>query len=391
MMLLPASLTFIGDEAFKGCTNINSMSVKSKTVPTTAANAFDEIPTWITVNVPYNTKEAYQSASGWSRFANHIIEKSVWTGNAEPWTHGNGTSDDPYLIESAENLAWITQTVNRKDFVITSAYSPGGVPYDIYHFYDVYAYQDTCFRLVIDIDLGKGNGLMWNSIGNQYRINENEYPGSIIGPHYSYNGHYYYYYTYFCGQFDGNDHVISNAHYYVSKDNIGLFGIIDNAVVCNLTIDDLLASPYNYYTIGGLIARANNSTIYNCHSSGEIHNSNTGGGIIGIANTCQIYNCHTSGVLNCYTGGGIVGSANRSRIEQCTTQINFSGSCVGGIAGIFVCDSTNTSQNGVLNCSFVGNINNAYTVGGIVASCESVSEGTGVIQIENCFSRGKIL
>ena len=368
MMMLPSSLTFIGEQAFKGCTGINSMSVKSTIVPTTAADAFDEIPTWITINVPHNTKEAYQNATGWSRFANKTIEKSIWTGNAEPWTHGNGTSDDPYLIESAENLAWLAKTVNdRKDVVITHTFSPGGAPYDIYQFHDVKVYQDTCFQLVINIDLRKEENLLWYPIGNMYYINEDEYDGVVFAEHYTnnvFNQPQYYYYSYFSGQFDGDGYMISKAHYYGSHDNMGFFGIIYNATVSNLTIDELLAHPYHGYTIGGLVARANNSTIYNCHTSGEIHNSITGGGIVSIANRCQI--------------------------EQCTAQIDFSGSLVGGIAGTFVCDTANTSQNAVLNCSFVGNINNAYTAGGIVALCQSVSEGTGSIHVENCFSRGAI-
>ena len=394
MLMLPSTLTFIGEEAFKGCTSFNSISIKTVTPPTTGTNAFAEVPTWISVAVPYTAKESYQNAQGWSRFASRIVEKSYWNGNAEPWTKGSGTADDPYIIESAENLAWLAKTVNdRKDVVITHAFSPGGVPYDIYRFYDVKVYQDTCFQLVIDIDLRKEENLLWYSIGNKHYINEDEYDGVVFAEHYTnnvFNQPQYYYYSYFSGQFDGDDHVVSKAHYYGSDDNMGFFGIIYNATVSNLTIDELLAHPYYAYTIGGLAARAINSTIYNCYTSGTIENSKTGGGIVGVANMCQIYNCHTSGVIKGNTGGGIVGSANRCRIEQCTTKTNFNGTYIGGIAGTFICDSTNSSQNSVLNCSFVGNINNAYKAGGIVASCQSVSEGTGTIQIENCFSRGAI-
>lgn len=363
MLMLPASLSFIGEQAFKGVTSINSISIKAKNVPTTADNAFDEIPTWITVNVPYDMKEAYQDALGWSRFAGNTVEKSIWTGNAEPWTKGNGTTDDPYLIESAENLAWLAKSVNeRLDLEIDTGWSMGGASWPVYTFHDMNIYQDTCFRMVIDIDLNKGS-IAWASIGNTHTIDENVYnDGEIIAPHYQ--NHQGYYYTYFCGQFDGNNHVISKAHYYSSKENIGLFGIIDNAIVSNLTIDDLLAHPYYGYTIGGLAARANNSILYNCHTRGVIYNSDTGGGIVGISNKC--------------------------RIERCSAQIDFTGSCVGGIAGIFVCDSTRTYSDGVFHCSYVGNINSAPLVGGIVGLCRSVSEGTGNFRVENCFSRGTI-
>ena len=358
MIMLPASLTFIGEQAFKGCTSINSMSVKPTTVPTTAANAFDDIPTWIAVNVPYNMKEVYKTASGWSRFANRIVEKSIWTGYAEAWTHGRGTADDPYLIESAEKLAWLAKSVNeRKDLVITTGYSMGGASWPIYNFEDVYVYQDTCFRLVIDIDLNKGENNLWTAIGNTNSVSSND--GEINAPHYQ--NHIGYYFAYFCGQFDGNDHIISNVHYDTSKENIGLFGIIDSATVCNVIINDLLAQqPYYGHLVGGLVSRANNSTIYNCHTSGKIHDCSTGGGIVGIAKKC--------------------------RIEGCTAQIGFSGSRVGGIAGRFDCDSTNLSQYGIFNCSFNGNIYSGAT-GGIVALCQSVSGGTGALRVENCFSK----
>ena len=363
MMMLPARLSFIGEQAFKGVTSINAISIKAKQLPTTAANAFDVIPTWIAVNVPYQMKEAYQNTPGWSRFASGIVEKSVWTGNAEPWTKGNGTEESPYLIESAENLAWLAKSVNETlDLEIGTGWSMGGASWPVYTFHDLNIYQDTCFRMVIDIDLNKGS-TTWVSIGNKHTIDENMYnDGEINAPHYqNYQG---YYYTYFCGQFDGNSHIISKAHYDSSKENIGLFGIIDNAKVSNLTINDLVAHPYDSYTIGGLVARANNSNIYNCHTMGLIDNSDTGGGIVGIANNC--------------------------RIERCSAQIDFTGSRVGGIAGIFVCDSSRTSNDGVFHCSYVGNINSAPFVGGIVGLCRSVSEGTGNARIVNCFSRGTI-
>ena len=234
-----------------------------------------------------------------------------------------------------------------------------GFPEDEYCFEDIYAYQDTCFKLVTDISLNKSEQL-WKAIGNTYYINENDYNGPVYAPHHT-NNYTYYYYAYFLGHFDGNEHVISGVQYYALKDNIGLFGIIDSATVCNLTIDDLIANPYSSYNIGGLVARASNSTIYNCHTSGEIHNSTNGGGIVAIANKC--------------------------RIEQCTANIDLYGTRVGGIVGIFTCDSASTSQNGVFNCSFIGNNNNSQYVGGIIALGQSVSEGTGTIRVENCFSR----
>ena len=50
----------------------------------------------------------------------------VWDGSSEPWTHGSGTHDDPYLIETPQQLAFLAQTVNES-----------------YDFAD-YRFTDTC-------------------------------------------------------------------------------------------------------------------------------------------------------------------------------------------------------------------------------------------------------
>ena len=370
MMMFPVTLAFIGEEAFKGCTAVNSISVKATTVPTTSTTAFDDIPTWITVNVPYNMKETYQNAPGWSRFASHTVEKSVWTGNAEPWTHGSGTSDDPYLIESAENLAWLAQSVNERKNTHIGVIDYGDDLFFYYDFYDVHVYQDTCFKLVIDIDLRKGESISWMPIGNFQYIDESEYIDET-NPHYHYTFNNHNYYTYFSGQFDGNGYVVSRVHYYseftyYNKYGIGLFGIIDNASINDLTIDGLEARPSPSYgqSTGGLVGIATNSTIYNCQTSGTIKNS-----------PC----C-----------GGIVGKAQKCHIERCLSQIDFNASLAGGIVGQMFCDTARRSQDGLFHCDFVGNINGGSIMGGIAALCQSETEGKGVMRIENCSSKGRI-
>ena len=379
MMMLPETLAFVGDEAFKGCSGINAISVKATALPTTSDDAFNDIPTWITVNVPYHMKEAYQSASGWSRFASHTVEKSVWTGNAEPWTYGSGTDDDPFLIESAENLAWLAKSVNKTRVRIDTIVDMAGFYYLQYSFNDVYVYQDTCFRLVIDIDLGKSNGSAWDPIGNCHFIDPDEYEAElwqIHSPHHQHfnNMDYNWYYTYFSGQFDGNGHVVSQAHYltsfpylqysYESGYRIGFFGLLDHAVVQNLTFNNLEATPYYDYTTGGVAGSAFNSTISNCHLSGTIK-----GG------TC----------------GGIVGTAQKCRIEACSVRVDIKAMTAGGVVGVLENDSTNDFITGVFDCSFVGQTQQPSLTGGVVGICRGVSgESKGNIHIMNSFSRGKL-
>ena len=395
MMMLPARLSFIGEQAFKGVISINAISIKAKNVPSTAANAFDEIPTWITVNVPYDMKEAYQNAPGWSRFASNTVEKSIWTGNAEPWTKGNGTTDDPYLIESAENLAWLAKSVNeREDMVIDTGYRVSGAWYLVYDFFDVNAYQDTCFRLVIDLDLGKGSGLYWKSIGNVHYINENNYPGPVFGPHYYldvFNNRKYFFYTSFSGSFDGNGQVISSYMMYDDywksdyfEQYRGLFGIVSKSNLNNITITKLnINSQETDKVIGGLVGRAVNTTISNCHTSGSLisgnvdwdNPQNTIGGIVGRAENCLIDNC-----------------ISRTTIKACTQTNLEIARAVGGIVGSMVCDTSNSQQCAILRCNYEGTMSDLqHVAGGIVGICDGIPSETGVIRIENCYSKGSMV
>ena len=367
MVSFPATLTSIGQRAFKGCDRLAGLNSKMSPPPTTASDAFDDIPTWITVNVPYNTADAYKNAPGWSRFASKITEKSIWSGNATPWTHGQGSPDDPYLIESAENLAWLAKSVNeRQDLEVTYDYD--GNPY--YHFYDLKAYQDTCFRLVIDIDLGGNTGLLWIPIGNRIYVDPNDYDGEIGTQHYTLGlNAVYYYFAYFSGRFDGNGHSIDNLTCHNNNRSntpihYGLFGRTSLASLTNLSIQNInLAISYGN-SLGGVVGEAINTSISDCFVSGTIR-----GGVI----------------------GGIVGNAQSCRIENCISQADLlDANTKGGIVGQLVCDTLNNQWDGVFRCGYLGRINSGFLVGGIVGSCKGAVDGLGVARVENCFCRGVI-
>lgn len=128
---------------------------------------------------------------------------STWDGSAEPWTHGSGTAEDPYLIESAANLAWLAKTVNGQ-----MVYPP--------HYY-----KDTCFLLTVDLDLNGDQGLEWKPIGsNVIRL--------------------------FDGHFDGGNHTIDNMRITLQEGNdkdwtsmmAGLFGAVELGSICNVTMGE---------------------------------------------------------------------------------------------------------------------------------------------------------
>lgn len=106
----------------------------------------------------------------------------VWDGSASPWTNGSGTSSDPYLIETAANLAYLAQKVNE-------GYQAQGMA----------VFKGVYFLMTDDLDL---NNINWTPIGN---VNMNM------------EGYY------FAGIFDGWYHNIDHLKIQTNADVCGLF------------------------------------------------------------------------------------------------------------------------------------------------------------------------
>ena len=370
ILRLPSSVVSIGANAFKECSKIKYINTKMPNPSVANASAFEGVPTWISVCVPYQTQNDYRNASAWSRFGDKIIEKSIWNGKAEVWTKGSGTEEDPYLIESAENLAWLAQAVNERfnlQYDIYTWYSPGGafIIDTVYYVNDTKAYQDTCFKLVIDIDLQRNYDLSWTPIGMPHASDYNDYT------------------TYFSGNFDGAGHTIAN--YYClfawnavpSNIGVGVFGIISDALIQNLTVSGAKITSYQQDSYcGGVVGKGLNSTIINCHTrNGDLYS-----GVLDAATNCAL--------------GGIIGQTHSCRIEDCTSHAYMKGAYnyMGGIVGVFYCSKDLHPEEGIFNCS-----NKCTAIcywncaaGGIVGACQSDSTSVGTVRIEHCFSKSNI-
>ena len=108
-------------------------------------------------------------------FAMNLTAQSVWDGKREAIRSGSGTESDPYLIENAQQLAWLAYVVNW-DYSIWT--------------------KDKFFLLTTDIDLGGNADNQWIPIG--------------AGP--STDSH-----KLFDGVFDGGFHSITGI--YIDADN----------------------------------------------------------------------------------------------------------------------------------------------------------------------------
>lgn len=199
-----------------------------------------------------------------------MAQTSVWDGKRELWTRGNGTEESPYLIESAQNLAFLA--------------------YMCAHGFDTY---NIYFKLTTDIDLNGSEVLPWQPIGDTYYT---DYETGCTAKVQNY-------YSQFFGHFDGDGHRIYNI--YVDAEYGGLFGRVNQR---NATIENV--KVVNGYIHGktdtGGIAANCLGYIANCMNGAEIVSENGAGGIVGYSQS-SVSECYNEGNVTGKYAGGIAG------------------------------------------------------------------------------------
>ncbi|MBO6056691.1 MAG: T9SS type A sorting domain-containing protein [Bacteroidales bacterium] len=211
----------------------------------------------------------------------------VWDGSSSPWTKGSGTSSDPYLIETAANLAYLAEKVNE-------GYQAQGM--------EVFAY--TYFQMTDDLDL---NNINWTPIGNVDYID-----GALSG-------------YYFAGYFDGWYHNIDHLKIQTSDNLTGLFAGLGGTqapppgggggMIMHLSVTNgnIISTGFG---AGGIVgAIGGDSQVYQCSFSGTIQISNSdefcgAGGILGATLDdahASVDDSYNVGTLNGNTKGGIFG------------------------------------------------------------------------------------
>ncbi|MEN6307613.1 MAG: GLUG motif-containing protein [Anaerohalosphaeraceae bacterium] len=217
----------------------------------------------------------------------------AWEPYNEGYGGGSGTAEDPYQIWTAEQMNAV-----------------GANPGD----------WESHFRLIADIDMSAYTSTQYNIIGNNTQK--------------------------FTGTFDGNGHKIRNLTYTTSEDTsyVGLFGRTNNAVICNLGIENISLSTGGSYV--GAVAGWNGygSTITACYTTGSISGKNYVGGLSGVSSgtltTCYASDS-VSGINNI---GGLVGYNHPGVIASCYAVGSVSGTgLVGGLAGWNSTSSTITA------------------------------------------------
>ncbi len=244
-------------------------------------------------------------------FGTDATEYSEWGGPediATAYAGGDGSQNNPYLIETAAQLAFLAQEANSKE-EYTWPESP------------------KYFKLTANINL---KGYEWTPIGTVYKR--------------------------FVGSFDGDGHVIVNLNV---KDAwyAGLFGwiqngatvknlVIRNASVSSVSQDSESVSPHNPQAYSGIVAAycSAGCTISNCKVDGTVTSDYCAGGVVGYTdNSSKDYD----GSIKSCTADVVCSVANSAKDAYC-----------GGIAGILSVKLD--------DCTVRGKVDGTVSVGGLV-------------------------
>ena len=267
-----------------------------------------------------------------------------WTdaGNyATSFAGGSGTSTNPYLISTPQQLAYLSVLIN--DSSTNSQYA------------SLYYEQTT------DLDM---SAYYWDAIGEYTAYND---------------------YRAFSGFYDGGGFTIAGLYTEAGTtsdySNQGLFGYASGAEIHDVGIIDSNIQGYQY--IGGIAGWAYSSnSITNCYNTGSVSGYNHVGGIAGYTYSSTITNCYNTGSVtgSNYYVGGIAGRASQGiSITNCYNTGSVSGEDgVGGIAG----DAPSSTS--ITNCYNTGSVTGSNNfVGGIAGRAPDST-------ITNCYNTGSV-
>jgi hypothetical protein len=209
----------------------------------------------------------------------------------------------------------------------------------------------------------------------------------------------------FTGKLDGAGYKVSYLNI-MSKQGtsyVGLFGVTNNAIISQLTLENVNIKGENY--VAALIGMARSTKIYNVSSSGSIQGEyigtlqgrNIGGLIGGLLDHSILNHCHSSanisvGISPYFYVGGLIGFSQNSVIygSYATGNVNATSS-VGGLIGLLEDSSVSYSYaTGAVNIEgkYAYSLSNAGGLIGLVKSNEvassvSTSYATGNVNAES--------
>lgn len=280
---------------------------------------------------------------------------------------GAGTATDPYLISTADELAWLAQEVNA------------------------------------------GRGASYNAVlCNDIDLKDKEW--TPIGKNYSYV---------YKGTFDGGGYIISGLKIDSNDQYQALFGYVKGGTIKNLTVAGSVTSSKQY--TAGIVAYGNPVTVTNCTNEVSVTATEKGyaAGVVASASTnSEVMGCTNNGTIAGYGDyvGGIVGAGSSIKtISNCFNHGSVTNNgkpggyayCTGGIAGGVGSSSTVTrcGNTGVVTstikrtggvvggaagtisaCFNTGTVTGIYSVGGVAGGANAKDA-----KITDCYNTGAVI
>ena len=277
---------------------------------------------------------------------------------------GKGTEAEPFVLKTAEHLAWFRDYVNEGHPSACAKIAN-----------DVQEIDMSSVCHVADTEKQVAE-LSWTPIGNS----DNMYQGT----------------------FDGNGKTISNLYINATSGDAGFFGYAGNGSIKNITFDNAKVNSTGNNTgilagYDGYCIIENIKTLEKCSVEGIENVGGIAGSTIG-----NIINCENHAmVMGASCVGGIVGYYDGSyrSITSCANYGVVTGSenTVGGMAGCFGSGTLQNSANygDVTGALYVGNLigdankcnlNNVLGTGNVTATSDTDCAGLLVGNISNGYS-----
>lgn len=258
---------------------------------------------------------------------------------------GNGTEAEPFILKTADHLAWF------RDYVNTGKTSACAKIADDVEEIDM---SSVCHKADAEKQVAE---LSWTPIGSK------KYQGT----------------------FDGNGKTIRNLFISSTSNEIGFFGCAADCRIKNITFDNAKVKGNDNCSTGILAGYAGSCVIENIKTTGNcsVEGQYETGGIAGRANG-NISNCENHAIVNgLHSVGGIVGICfdSENSITSCANYGAITGTdqFVGGIIGYFGEGSLQNSANygnitgdtrvgNLIGYANICNINNVLGIGNITAN-----------------------
>ena len=276
-------------------------------------------------------------------------------------TTGDGSSESPYHIKTAEELYWFAGLVNGDSGVCDydADSNPDGTQQN------TAACAKLTASITVNTDVLTADGTLNSEISGNFRI------WTPIGCD-------AYHYT---GSFDGQGFTVSGLYFNDSTASyVGLFGYVEAGSVSNVGIVDSWFNGND--NVGGVCGYKKGGTIENCYHTGTVGGNSNVGGVCGYNGYGTIENCYNAGTVSS-TGsnvGGVGGYNGYGTIENCYNAgtVSSTGSYVGGVCG-------NSEHGKIQNSYNTGGVSGTTNVGGVCGYIFDI-EGT----ITNCYNIGKV-